>query len=719
MRLANGCVVSGNDVVRTTCKLCLNGCGMIVRKTETGMELAGDPNHPLSRGFLCFKGRVALDIAHHPARIKYPLRRVGERGSQRWERVSWDEAIRDISLRLGEVMRRYGAESVCVQSLPPKDVTIWQAFAKAIGTPNFFRHDHHVCFTPQLIADVLTFGRLVTFPNLSEEEADKTRTVVLWGINPPETNPARNLAVERARRAGAKLIVIDPRPTRSAQRAHLWLRLRPGTDVALALGMLNVIVKEKLYDTAFVEDWTFGFEALAKHVEEYPPGRVAEICWLSEQDIIEAARLIASNKPTAIFTFIGLAMSGNSVNAIRCLGLLLALTGNVDQTGGNMIKIPPRTERVGLPPELLKRQLSADKFPLLCGPSAITAAAGLPSPHPADVIKAMTTGLPYPVKAFLTNSNPVSALEDSKRVAEALRKLDLLVVFELFMTPTAELADYVLPVTWFLESNAITEYAGMNFIAARARAIHPCGEAREEGEVLLEILAKLGAINELPFSNYGEYLDFRLSPLNLSFEEFARAGYVISPNLERKYERGLLRADGRPGFETPTGRVELYSTILEKFGYDPLPRYKEPSPSPYSAPALFTDYPFIMITGTRTLPFYHGLGLQIPAFRKLHPEPLLEISAAAAERLGIHEGDLVVLEVPGRNDKAYRKAHIVPGLHDHVVCAEGHWYLPEEPDYEKRVWSANVNVLTSLRDDYDPVVGGSGARCLLCRVSRS
>jgi len=281
---------------------------------------------------------------------------------------------------------------------------------------------------------------------------------------------------------------------------------------------------------------------------------------------------------------------------------------------------------------------------------------------------------PYPVKALLTNANPMTALEDSRRVKKAMERLELLVVFELFMTPTAEFADYVLPVTWFFESNAISQYMGLNFIAARKRVLEPAGEAREEGEVLLEILESLGLGDTLPFSNYLEYLDYRLKPLNVNFEGFVEKGFIVNPNIERKYEKGLLRADKKPGFNTPTGKVEIYSTILERYGYEPLPVYKET----FSTSSVSGDYPFIMITGTRSLPIYHGLGLQIPSLRKLHPNPLLEICPAAAERLGIHEGDRVAIEVPGKHDVVHRKAHIVQELSDNVVCAEGHWYLPEE-----------------------------------------
>lgn len=196
-------------------------------------------------------------------------------------------------------------------------------------------------------------------------------------------------------------------------------------------------------------------------------------------------------------------------------------------------------------------------------------------------------------------------------------------------------------------------------------------------------------------------------------------GYVVNPYIERKYEKGMLRPDGKEGFNTPSGKVELYSTILEGHGYGPLPVHREPSPGPYATPDFFKEYSFILITGTRSLPFYHGLGLQIDKFRRLHPHPLIEINPDAASALGLQEGDWVILEVPDRDEGVRRKVHISPGLHDRVVCAEGHWYLPEEPDQQRRLWEANVNVLTSLRDDFDPVIGGSGCRRLLCRIRKA
>ena len=678
------------------------------------MRITGDPSSP--RGtHLCERSIAGVDFHYHPDRVNYPLKRIGERGEGKWERISWEKATDEIAQKLDAIRSRFGPEALAVLGGGNSSLAnaLFVRWCNLWGTPNYFWQGKN-CGEAEFLAESAIYGYVASIGN--PPIPGITKCTIVWGENTWASRQESTwLNYMPAKKTGMKLIVVDPRLSETAKEADIWVQLRPGTDGALALGMLNVMIREKLYDTDFVENWTHGFDVLSRHVDEYTPAKVAEITWVNEATIIEAARLIATNKPSAIFTFVGLNMGSNSIAVLRSLGLLLAITGNIDRVGSNFIKSSPRTETIRLPEELLERQMGADKFPLLSGPAAI-----FPAPNPVDVINTIITGEPYPIKALLTGSNPVTALEDSKRALEALMKLELLVVFELFMTPTAEFADYVLPITWFLESDAIVEYAGLNFIASRKRVLQPRGEAREEGEVLLEILNSLGIVDKLPFSNYREYLDYRLRPLKLRFDEFTQVGYIVNPNIERKYEGGLLRADGKPGFNTPSGKVELYSTILEKYGYDPLPKYKEPVPSPYTTPDLFRDYPFIMITGARSLPFYHGLGLQIPGFRKLHPEPTLEINPQAAERLGISEGDRVAIEVPGKNDRVHRKAHIVKGLHNNVVCAEGHWYLPEEKhDQQKRLWDANINVLTSLRDDYDPVVGGSGCRCLLCRISRA
>lgn len=702
-----------DEVVRTTCRFCLVRCGMrVYREGGAVVKIDGDPDHPLSKGFLCVKGRASLDIAHSPHRLSQPLRRAGERGSGQWTPVSWNEALDDIAARLREIIQRHGGRAISTQSLPPKDAFVYDLFAKLVGA-TVFKHDSHQCFTPQIIADRLTFGRLATYPSFDDENLADARCVVAWGVNFHATNPSKGVWVEAARKRGADVIVMDPRPILAARRASLWLRVRPGTDAILALGMLHVILTEGLFDAAFVRQWTHGFDQLRDHVRPYTSEHVSQVTWVPAEDIVAAARMYARAKPAALFTFIGTIMGGNCIDTVRALGLLVAVTGNVDVRGGNRLHLPPPI-RIGRYGDLRSETLlGAEKFPLFSGPEAMVT----PYAHPAHVIKAMLEGDPYPIRALWTDCNPVVAVENTGTIVAALKKLDLLVVSELFMTPTAHLADYVLPITMHLESDAITEYSGLPYVSARQKAMDPRGEAREEGEAVLEVLRRMGYADQLPADSHRGLLDYRLQPAGVDFDEFARRVVVRGQDVERKYERGLLRRDGQPGFDTPTGKIELFSTVLERYGYRPLPVHQEPYSNIRDPEELAREYPLIMISGTRSIHFYSTMGLEVERLRRTHPDPLLELSPECAELHGIQNGDWVWIESPWSSRRVRRKARVTAGMHERVVNAEGLWYLPGEDPVESAL-AVGANTLTLLSDAFDPVVGGSMARCVPCRIGR-
>ncbi len=708
------------ETVRTTCRLCLVRCGMLV-ETEGGKvtRITGDREHPLSQGYLCVKGKLSADLAFSPKRVIYPQKRVGERGSGRWQRVGWDEALDDIAQRLTAIIDAYGAPAVAVEALPPKEYFVYDLFCDAIGTPTFFKHDSHQCFTPQLISDVLTFGNLITYVGFSTlAESD---VIMLWGVNLPETGGSKHLRVRDAQRHGARTIVVDPRPTKSAREAALWLRIRPGTDAALALGMINQIIANGWYDKDFIAQWTVGFEQLAARAAAYTPERVAEITWIPAGDICKAAQMFATARASAMYTFIGATMGGNAISTLRLMGFLPALTGRIDQPGNNRFLLPTA---VRMPSYYgsskgsgirrnLDQQISADRLPLLAGPEAITA----PYPHPRHVIDAILTGKPYPVRALWTDCNPLVALEDTHTILKALKSLDLLVVSDMFESPTAHLADYILPVTNHLESDGIVEYSGLNLIACRTRAMEPLGEAREEAEPVLEVLQRMGYGELLPVRNYRELLDYRLGPLGINFDEFRQKGVVIREDEPVKYRNGKLRRDGRPGFNTPSGKIEFASSTLARYGYDPIPDFREPIFSPASNPGLAAEYPLVLITGTRSIEYYSTLGIEIPRLRKRRPWPVVEMSAETAREYGLEEGEWVLVEAPTTDKAIKRRVAILDGMHPRVVNAEGLWYMPGS-DLVEGVLEAGANVLTPLRDDVDPVIGGSTARALLCRLRK-
>ncbi|MCZ7565637.1 MAG: molybdopterin-dependent oxidoreductase [Burkholderiales bacterium] len=709
--------------VRTTCRLCLVRCGITVETDAAGRisRFVGDRAHPLSKGYLCIKGKASLDIATSPKRVLHPLRRAGERGAGRWERVSWDAALDNIAARIDRIVAADGARAVAVQALPPKEYFAYDVFCSLIGSPTFFKHDSHQCFTPQLMADTLTFGNLLTYPSYTS--VDAADLLILWGINPSETNGSKYQRVRDAQRRGARTIVVDPRPTRSAREADLWLRVRPGTDAALALGIINEMIARGWYDRAFVDAWTVGFDALRERAARYTPERVAEIAWVPAEAVRAAARMIGEARAAALYTFIGVTMGGNSIASIRLMGFIPALTGRIDQPGTNGF-LPPTGARMpgyyaanlGLEDHRdLADQLSAERFPLLAGPHAITT----PYPHPRQVIDAMLSGKPYPRGALWTNCNPVVGLEDTATTIEALKRLDLLVVSDLFESPTARLADYVLPVTMHLESDAISEYSGINMIWARKRAVAPRGEAREEADVVLDVLGRMGYADRLPFRTNRELLDFRLAPLGIDFEEFAARGSYVRPTEPLKYRSGKLRRDGTPGFNTPSGKVEFASGTLARFGYDPLPDFVEPPLGPVRSPEIAARYPLVLMSGTRTVEYYSTLGIEVPRLRRRRPFPSLEIAPETAAAHALADGDWVSVAAPTTERTIARRVEIVPGMDPRVVNAEGLWYLPGREDLIEGVLAVGANVLTPLTDEVDPVCGGSIARAILCRIEKT
>lgn len=714
-------------IVRTVCGGCMCECGVLIHVDEKGkaVRLEGDPKHPLNEGYMCPKGLSFLQLVYHPNRLRYPLKRAGDKGEGVWKRITWDEALNDISKELLRIRNQYGPEAIAISyGTYPKRVAIGLSlFLAALGSPNQLIGNCHYCFTPHLMADLLTCGEVYSC-ELGVPDYRKSKCIVLWGYNPVHTYPPIGKKIVEAKRRGSKLIVVDPRYTELASIADVWLQVRPGTDGALALSMLNVIINNKLYDADFVSKWCYGFDKLAERVQEYPPEKVEKITWVPKEDIIRAAEIYANSKPASLHSHLGVSMSYNSVQASRAISILVAITGNLDVRGGAEIPSYPIKltymnikKRLRLGKEMEEKAIGSDAYPLLSGPNSFRCLT-----HPPSVFEAILTGKPYPVRALIATSNLAVSFEDSKKVVEALKKLDLLVVMDFFMTPTAELADYVLPSATYLECDDICDaFCYTNFIAARQKAIEPLYECRDDNEVLFELIRRMGFKMPFPVSTYREFLDYRLRELGMTFDEFKEKGYVISDVIERKYEKGMLREDGKTGFKTPTGKCELYSTLLAKCGFDPLPSYVEPPESPYSTPELAKEYPLILITGSRHISSYQTMGHNIPYLRELLPNPLVEIHPETAEKLGIKDGDWVYIETPTSRDRVKMKAMLTYGIHPRVVSAQALWWYPEGKTYEKRTFESNINVIMPLKPPYgyESIVGTTVMRGRLCRIYKA
>jgi thiosulfate reductase/polysulfide reductase chain A len=704
-------------IIRTVCQGCHSECGALVHVNRGKVtKIKPDPDHPSSRGYICVKGTHYADFTYHPDRLKYPLRRVGGKGEGKWEKISWDKALDEIAARLTEVKEKYDVRSIgAFYGTAPRESLLSNNFlASALGTPNVISTDLHLCFAPSMVGEIATVGYTV----MMEEGPDylSSRCILVCGGNPLVSHPPRGRdLLEGVKKNKARLIVIDPRCTPLAAQADMWFRIRPGTDAALILGMLHTVISEELYDKAFVEEYCHGFAKLKEHVKAYPPEKVAEITWLSATKIKEAARLFAETKPATVHHRVAVEQSLSSTQVARALVILAAITGNLGVKGGNLFSthVPGFVgtgEVIGsckLPLETVKGRLGSDEYPLVSGPKPLFLFV-----HAALAAKAMLYGEPYPLKAlFVAGGNPVVNMQNTRRTWEAFKSLDLLVVADFFMTPTGELADYVLPATTWLERDECCDIQYMNCIAARQKAVRPLFESRDDVQMVIDLVRKIPWANRkyIPWESVEEFNDFRVKGMGMTFEEFKGKGYVTVAPQYKQYEK--------KGFTTPTGKVEIYSTIFEQHGYDPLPTYTEPRESPASTPELMKEYPYILITGGRTIEYYHSSGRQIKPLRKRLPDPEIEVHPEAAQGENIEEGDWVWVETPQvKGERVRMKVKFASGLDPRIVHAQHGWWFPENPAPDHGCFESNIDVVLSDDPPREKICGSVPTRGTLCKI---
>jgi anaerobic selenocysteine-containing dehydrogenase len=704
-------------IVRTVCQGCHSECGVLVHLNRGKVtKIKPDPDHPSSRGYICVKGTHYADFTYHPDRLKYPLRRLDGKGEGKWERISWNEALDGIAARLTEIREKYGTRSIGTfhGTAPRQSLLSSNLLASALGTPNVISTDLHICFAPSMVAEIATVGHSV----MQEEGPDylSSRCILVCGGNPLVSHPPRGRdLLEGVKKNKAKLIVIDPRRTPLAVQADMWFRIRPGTDAALILGMLHTVISEELYDRAFVEKYCHGFDKLKEHIKAYPPEKVAEITWLSATKTKEAARLFAQTKPATVHHRVAVEQNLSSTQVGRALVILAAITGNLGVKGGNLLSthVPGfigTGEMIGsckLPSETAKGRLGSDEYPLVSGPNPLFLFV-----HAALAAKAMLYGEPYPLKAlFVAGGNPVVNMQNTRRTWEAFKSLELLVVSDFFMTPTGELADYVLPATTWLERDECCDLQYMNCIAARQRVVEPLFESRNDVQMVIDLVRKVPWADRkyVPWKSVEEFNDFRLKGMGMTFEEFKGKGYVTVDPQYKQYEK--------KGFTTPAGKVEIYSTVFERHGYDPLPTYTEPRESPASTPELMKDYPYILITGGRTIEYYHSSGRQIKPLRKRLPDPEIEVHPEAAQRENIEEGDWVWVETPQvKGERVRLKVKFASGLDPRIVHAQHGWWFPENPAPDHGCFESNIDVVLSDDPPREKICGSVPTRGTLCKI---
>jgi anaerobic selenocysteine-containing dehydrogenase len=684
----------GFQIVKTSCQLCHISCGMNVYvKDGKIVRVEGMREHPLNEGVLCPKGEAAIDYVYSPDRLKYPLRRNGSE----WQRISWDEALDTIANKMTDVKQTHGvkafAAAIGMSILLSGSSTpaLIRRFCYAFGSPNFFSVES-MCYRCRIIAYILTYGRFRV------ADPENSKCIVLWGHNPDNSNPMLARAVQKGRDKGGKLIVVDPKRTRLAGEADIHLQIRPGTDCALIEGLINIMISEGLYDKEFVDEWTSGFDKLARHVKPYTPAYVEGITGIPSRLVEETARLYTTTKPACIAQGTNaLDQHTTGIQNSRGIAILQAITGNIDTAGGFIRSPRLRENPVEMPRKLEERGIGQREFPLFYSVLGREFGEG----QAMLLSDTLLTGKPYPIKMMIiAGSNPVRTWPDSEKVARALGKLDFLVVMDQFMSQTARMANIVLPAATFLERTELSDYYslwGIPYVMLRKKVIE-YKECWPDLKFWFELARRLGYEQHFPWKNPEAAFDHILEPSGFTVKRLTEdipQGMLYSKTryTEKEYKK--------QGFSTPSGKVELYSEALAEQGYDPMPAFREPLESPVATPD--PDYPLILTTGARILQFLHSQHRNIPRLRRDAPEPLAEIHPEAAVKYGIRDGDMVTLST--KRGGIDIKTRVTDAIRPNVVAISHGWD------------EANANILTS-QEPADPIIGYPGLKALLCNVKK-
>jgi thiosulfate reductase/polysulfide reductase chain A len=724
---------------RVTCCGCVQQCGLRV-SIEHGRitQVRGDPAHAFSQGYVCPKATDAPDILYHPERVHRPLKRLGARGAGQWQEIPWDQAVSEIATGIAEITARHGAESLAYSygTFRGGDWGIGERFLNRYGSPNTCGQDK-ICYGTLTLAEALTYGHGPTV--FTAPQAGITRCVVVWGMRPIASAPLLWRAISRAHRAGAKLIVIDPLRTQEAQHADQWLAPLPGSDAALAVALLKVMVERAWYDADFVREHCVGFDALASHLATCSLAALATTCGLTSDAIVSVAEAIGCHGPTVINAGNGLCQSGTpAMETARGIANLIALSGNLGRAGGHTLAGPPRDIRANglmldadaLSSEQHAKRLGAERFPFIGAgyhdiDSAIAAGwyghrhglSWIATAHEPSLWRAIADGTPYPVKALVVqHHNPLGGNANAAAAARALTsdKLELLVVQDLFHTPTSTLADYLLPAAHWLEkpyfSLGIAFVAPVgDFVAANHAALPASDDVHSDYDLWRDLAVHLGQREAWP-ERAEDFYSQCLRPAGLDFERVAARGMLYGADARHPDHAAELPMRR---YGTPSGKVELASSLLAQWGQHAVPHATQA--------ALFADaeaYPLILTSGGRVLEGFHQNAQHSARFRRHRPHPVALIHPRTAAAAGIEDG--IWFEISTAIGSVRQIAQWSDKVDEQVVQADRWWYPEGSGDqYDPfGLWATNINVCTADDDaNLDPVMGAWLLRGLPCRIT--
>jgi anaerobic selenocysteine-containing dehydrogenase len=714
---------SEERAIPTFCAMCgpSMGCGVYAMVRDGRFQrIEGMKEAPLNRGRNCPKAHAAPQWVYSPQRLRYPLKRMGRKGEGRFQRIGWDEALDLIAEKLTEQKDMFGPESLGILSPARRSYSNYlYRFLMAHGSPNYGHSG--ICAMQK------SFSFRYTLGSAPSPDYDRSNLIMVWGKQPVYSGSAKG-SLRRlldAKERGAKIVAIKPTMEPDVALADVWVPIRPGTDAALALGMLNVVINERLYDAEFVSEWTYGFDRLVDHVQQYTPQWAANITGLPPEQIVDVARVYATTKPACIDHGNGLEHAPSSNDAVRAIAILMAISGNLDKPGGDVFSTGgstmPRPRSVHLTERYTQEwidKLVGPEFPRAFQPTN----EGTSSAY-YRLFESVLTERPYPIRTIIApGSQPTVSTRGAKNVIEALKKLEFFVVVDVMRTAEMDYADIVIPVATMYECDHPFESGG-GWIMARNRVIEPLGDYKSDYEFWLDLGVKMGYGSDFWEGSIEACMDYQLEPLEMTMADLrghpTGIVYDRTPAVHGRYEEVFAGESTRLSRAPylPQGKVAIYNTSFEENGFNPLPQWTEPPESVTGTPELLEDYPLIF-SDFHTSKVYNASWLRnVPYLREVLPYPTLQIHPETAAVRDIENEDWVTVESPHGTMKL--KAEVYPGIRpDTVMALHGWWQGCDElglSGYPVLDGGANTNNMYSVDPEkaYDPVVTAMSSQTLV------
>lgn len=703
----------------SVCDMCPWRCGIIAHSVDGRVfKIDGNPADPKSRGMLCARGQGGVSFMYDPDRLRSPMVRTGERGEGKFQEVTWEEALDQTAEKLLAIKEQYGPEAVAVFGHTSGEFWFADYFAQAWGTPNAAKPSSSLCTSPREEASNLTFG----FPVGGHEPVDweGLRCLTLLGSHIGEDS--RNTVMQDFANAwarGAKVIVVDPRFSSVAAKADYWLPIKPGTDTALLLAWINVLITEKRYDADYIAQWAQGFEELAAHVAEMTPEWAAAITELDAGLIRTTARVMADNLPqSVIMPGRHVTWYGNDTQRMRAAYIINALLGAYGREGGIYFNKSPYIEAYPHPPFAVagsaggcSAEPGAESAELPLGPSGKARADGARTKFlrgataMQELIEPMITGEPYPIKALIVyGTNLLNTVPNPERTIEALKKLDLVVVIDVLPMEHVAWADVVLPEATILErfDDLWTVSHKTPYIALRDQAVEPYADAKPAWWMARELGMRVGLEKYFKWETVEEFVETRLKTIGYSIEKLREEGGVIV----QKGKPYLADFKSNSPFPTKSGKIELYSEELALAGQDPLPIYTPTAEPPQGYfRLLYGRHPVHTFAKTQNTPLLH----------QLNPENDLWLNAGVAASMGIKDGDKVYLENQDGVRSGPIKVKATQRIRPDAVFMS-HGFGRNAPQLSLANGRGASDAALISRYALDPISGGAGMRVNFVRI---